>query len=176
MSCRRLTKTTELNSNQINIEIGAFVADKFGKKVKLNGSDLDVGIEIIDDKSYVFVDSVKCLGGIPVGVGGKVVVLVEDKKSLLAGLLMMKRGCNVRFVGFEDKDLEFVDRYCFGDVEFTKLRDVDEFLGLAKKYGVLVVGQNLSDFKEMDLNCAVLRPLIGFTDDEVEQLLSEYES
>jgi thiamine biosynthesis protein ThiI len=42
----------------------------------------------------LFTEKNKGPGGLPVGVEGRVFVLLEEDSSFLASLLMMKRGCD----------------------------------------------------------------------------------
>lgn len=92
VSAQRLNKNFSLTSPEIERTIGSFICEKFSKKVSLKNFDLEVGIEILD-YAYIFTERVKGLNGLPVGVEGKVISLIEDENSLLASLLMMKRGC-----------------------------------------------------------------------------------
>lgn len=70
--------------------------------VDLDRPDVELFIEVRDNKAYLFGERVEAPGGLPMGSQGRVVVLLKDLHSLLAAWLMMKRGCSivpVHFVG-----------------------------------------------------------------------------
>ena len=53
----------------------------------------------------------KCFGGLPTGVEGSFLFLIEDEASLLDGLLFMKRGCSVFPVASSEKDISLLQHY-----------------------------------------------------------------
>jgi len=91
------TGTHEFGSQQLERELGADVIRKFGNKVDLTKPDATISVEIRDNKAYLFSEVVPSLGGLPLGVEGKVAVLFSKnyEKSIVASFLMMKRGCKV---------------------------------------------------------------------------------
>ncbi|MFC1755281.1 THUMP domain-containing protein, partial [Thermoproteota archaeon] len=103
ITTRRPNKKFELNSNEVDVDVGAFIVSELDKTVKLKDQDLDVGIEI-HDAAYIFTEKVDGPGGLPVGMSGNVLCFVEDEKDLLAAWLMMKRGCKVFLAGTADID------------------------------------------------------------------------
>ena len=90
VSGSRITKTFPMNSQEIGVTFGSFVNELTGMKVDLKNYDHDIGIEIIHDKALIYLNRTEGLGGLPVGVSGK--IDVDDEKS---AFLMMKRGCEV---------------------------------------------------------------------------------
>ena len=113
VSAQRLNKNFSLTSPEIERTIGSFVCEKLNKKVSLKNFDLEVGIEILD-KAYVFTEKIKCFSGLPVGIEGKVVSLIENKSSLLASLLMMKRGCLIIPVSMKKTDINLIKKFAYG--------------------------------------------------------------
>ncbi|MCK4589228.1 MAG: hypothetical protein KAT77_02210 [Nanoarchaeota archaeon] len=154
-----------LNSQEINEKIGEFVLEKVGKKVNLSKPDLTIGIEVIDDKAYVFTETILCFGGLPVGVEGKVVLLVEDEQSLLAGLLVMKRGCDLEIVSFGDFDISLLEMYSSKKLKSKRIKSLKEVEGMDLP---LVVGSELDE----DLDVVVLNPLVGLTLEEISKKIS----
>ncbi len=142
------------NSLELNREIGAFVADKTNAKVNLKSPDVEIGIELFNSMAYVFNETVKGAGGLPVGVTGKVAVLAEDKDAVKAALLMMKRGCEVVIVTKADIDIEDIKKYACG----FKLKIVNEFPADAE---AVVTSETLETLKKREFKIPVLRPLIG---------------
>lgn len=70
-------------------------------KVNLEKPDLEVSVEVRDDKAYLFHETIRAPGGLPMGSQGRVVVLLKDLHSLVAAWLMLKRGCTIVPVHFE---------------------------------------------------------------------------
>ena len=91
------TGTHAFGSQELERELGAEVVKKFGNKVDLTKPDKTISVEIRDNKAYLFSDSTASLGGLPLGVEGKVAVLFSKNypRSIVSAFLMMKRGCKV---------------------------------------------------------------------------------
>lgn len=153
------------NSQKLNKMLGELIIRQLGKKVNLTQPDLEVGIEIIDEKAYIFTSTIPCLGGLPVGVEGEAILLVENEKSILAGLLLMKRGCNLRVVGFSDFDLSLLERYSPQKLELQKIKSLKE---LEEKGLPLIVGNELIE----DSDLVILNPLVGLTEEEISKKIS----
>jgi len=164
IATKRMGADLEFNSKEINEQIGEFVLKNLKKKVNLSQPDLIIGIEFIDDKAYVFTETVECFGGLPVGVEGKVFLLVEDEKSLLAGLLMMKRGCDIMPVGLDDFDISLLQKYSPKKLELKKIKTIKEL----EKFDLpVVVGDGVEEN-----NLVVLEPLVGLNKNEISEKIS----
>ncbi len=97
----RSNKSFSLNSIEINREVGEFVVKRTGKKVDLKNPDAVVWIEICDKEAYVYSTRVEGVGGLPVGVAGRVVALISGGiDSPVAAFMAMKRGCEIIAVHF----------------------------------------------------------------------------
>lgn len=72
-------------------------------QVDLANPDQTVQIEIREDKAYVFVDTIKGVGGLPLGTQPKLICLLNsDELSAAACWMTMKRGSPALFVYFEN--------------------------------------------------------------------------
>lgn len=91
------TGTHAFGSQELERELGGAVIEKFGNKVNLTKPDKTISVELRDNRAYLFFEKTDSLGGLPLGVEGKVAVLFSGyyKKSIVASFLMMKRGCKV---------------------------------------------------------------------------------
>ncbi|KYK25049.1 hypothetical protein AYK26_02540 [Euryarchaeota archaeon SM23-78] len=160
ISARRLDKRFALSSLELNNKVGAFIVKKTKLKVSLEKPDLEIGVEIINDKAFIFCKTLAGFGGLPVGVEGKALCLVSDKNSVLAGLLLMKRGCSII------------------TVEESKIKNLKELDELAKtfKCRALIVPDTLQSLKDYPIDVPVLRPLIAFSEQEIKQELEKYKS
>jgi len=109
ITTNRADKRFSLNSKEVNRDLGAFVKDLTGAQVKLKGPDLSIYLDIQTKGFLVYFDEVKAHGGLPVGVSGKVAVMLSGGiDSPVAAWQMMKRGCQAMFVHFHSYPL--VDR------------------------------------------------------------------
>lgn len=64
--------------------------------VDLDDPDVEIFVEARQEKAYVFTESVKGTGGLPMGTQGKMVALISGGiDSPVAAWLMMKRGCEI---------------------------------------------------------------------------------
>ncbi|ADT84140.1 tRNA uracil 4-sulfurtransferase ThiI [Thermococcus barophilus] len=96
VTARRITKEFPLKSPEIQAKVGEYILENEEADVDLKNYDINVGIEIMEGKAYIFVDKIKAFGGLPIGTQGKVVVLLSGGiDSPVAAFLMMKRGCEV---------------------------------------------------------------------------------
>lgn len=91
------TGTHAFGSQELERELGGDVIEMFGNKVDLTKPDKTISVEIRENKTYLFSETTPSLGGLPLGVEGKVAVLFSGdyEKSIVSAYLMMKRGCKV---------------------------------------------------------------------------------
>jgi len=158
-----------LTSQEINEKIGAFIVNKLGLKVKLKEPEINVGIEILDD-AYIFTDTIRAQGGLPVGVEGLVLSLIDSPNSLKSTYLIMKRGCDVIPVSFEEFDISVLEKYRPG----LKLRIIkkEEIKKLAKEYNAkaIITSETIDNLK-YGFDLPILRPLIAKTQKEINDIL-----
>jgi len=95
IDARRITKEFPLTSLEINRIVGEHIVKETGAKVDLKSPELTIGIEVLGEKAYIYTDRIPGPGGLPLGVEGRVLALVEDESDLVAAWLMMKRGCEI---------------------------------------------------------------------------------
>lgn len=101
--CRR-TGDHNYTSMQIAEKAGTAVLEKLRDKnirVNLDRPDVEIGIDIRKNKCYVYHESIRCAGGMPLGTQGSVVAIFkesDDKHSAVAAWMMMKRGCRTFIV------------------------------------------------------------------------------
>jgi thiamine biosynthesis protein ThiI len=174
---KRLDKSFSRTSQELNKEIGSYVVDKLGLKVDLSNPHTAIGVEIVNKRSFIFSKIIEGFGGLPLGVEGKVVVLIENQNSLLAALLMMKRGCSVVPVAFSEKDISLLKKYAHGqEIKLFLINRIEDVLKIAKetRAQALVVGEILNEKKETNLNILILKPLAMFTDDEIKQKMRDF--
>lgn len=173
ISAQRMDKSFPIKSSELNIKLGDVVNKKTNAKVKLENPDVDIGVEISNFGVFIFSEKIRCFGGLPVGCEGTVVTWIEDEKSLLSALLMMKRGCYVIPAGPDELGISLLRKFGCKD-NFMILRDIKEVESFCGK--ALVVPDTLETFKKYEVNLPILRPLIAYDEEQIELELKKYES
>lgn len=153
ISTQRLEKGIQ-GSLEMNKDIGAFVVEKTNAKVSLKNPDVEIGVELVNEKAYVFNDEIKGPGGLPIGVTGKVAVLVEDKNAVKAAIMMMKRGCEIVLVKLKEINTDEVKEYAYG-FRLETAKDIPE------DAEAVATSETLENLKKREYSIPVLRPLIG---------------
>lgn len=140
---KRADKKFPIQSTEFAALMGGVVLDEYPHlKVDLKYPELQIDIDIRENgKTYIFKDKIKCVGGLPVGTSGNVLVMLSGGiDSPVACYLMAKRGVKISAVHFhsypytskqaKDKVIELaheVKDYCGNFnlycVSFTKIQE-----------------------------------------------------
>ena len=99
----RFDKSFPFNSMDFSRKIGGLVLkNSINKKVDVHNPDYLLRIEIRNDYTYIYSKEIKALGGYPVGVAGKGLLMLSGGiDSPVAGYMAMKRGIKIEAVYFE---------------------------------------------------------------------------
>jgi len=104
ISAKRSGKEFPLSSQQINEQVGEFILNKIkvaGARVNLDKPDLTCFIEIVEKYAFLYLEKIRGLGGLPVGVGGRAVALLSGGiDSPVAAFRVMRRGVKIIFLHF----------------------------------------------------------------------------
>jgi len=122
---RRTDKTFPHISPQIDRLAGEAIVRETSARVDLSkGADVTIGVEVTHEGAMVFGRSIPAPGGLPIGVEGKVVVLLSGGiDSPVAAWMMMKRGCGIIPLHFGQNEVETakaldnaraLERYAYG--------------------------------------------------------------
>jgi adenylyl- and sulfurtransferase ThiI len=169
---KRSDKEFPIKSPELNVIIGKHLEENSKMEFKFKNPEITLHIEINQDGVYIFTEIIPCFGGLPTGVEGKVILLVENFASLLAGLSFMKRGCDIVPVAFKKQDISLLQKYSPKELGLEIVKDIKEFAA-EKHLQVLVVGDNFENKKDYPTDL-VFRPLIAFNDDEIEEKLEKF--
>lgn len=99
----------KFSSKEIMEEAGAAVKRVTGARVNLAKPEKEINIEARSRKTYIFVEKIQAAGGMPVGVSGGIIAVMEDPFDAAAAWLMMKRGCEV-LVLVNDENNELAEK------------------------------------------------------------------
>ena len=98
---RRANKNFPLTSPKISAEVGAHLLKHTGAAADMHHPDLVCWIEIVEKSAYIYTEKIRGVGGLPVGVSGKVLVMLSGGiDSPVAAWRMMKRGAKAVFIHF----------------------------------------------------------------------------
>lgn len=120
---KRSDKKFPLQSPEIAAQIGGVILEAMGGSigVKLKNADITVRIEVRDKAAYVHAGQEAGAGGIPLGCGGRGLLLLSGGiDSPVAGYMMAKRGL-------------FIDALHFESFPYTSERAREKVLTLAKE-------------------------------------------
>ena len=102
VSTKRSDKTFEHTSMEFNNIIGGQVLKNFECKVDVHNPELNLEIEIRKEGTFIYNEEIKGLGGYPVGIQGKGLLMLSGGiDSPVAGYLALKRGVNIECLYFE---------------------------------------------------------------------------
>ena len=101
VAARRARKNYPLNSMEINMELGGIILDAYPEMhVDVHEPDIMLNVEI-RDKIYIYSEIIPGPGGMPVGTGGKAMLLLSGGiDSPVAGWMIAKRGVKIDAVYF----------------------------------------------------------------------------
>lgn len=119
---RRADKSFPTGSQEMNQLLGSHLLRNTSRfHVDVHEPDVEVKVEIRSTGTYITSSNIKGLGGLPVGTGGKTLLLLSGGiDSPVAGYLAMKRGVEVQAIHFHSPP-------------YTSERAKQKVLDLAKK-------------------------------------------
>lgn len=98
---KRVDKLFPMSSDEINRAVAGEVLRNTDYKVDVHSPELKINIIIRPDVAYVFSKKYKGIGGYPVGIAGKGLMLLSGGiDSPVAAYLMMKRGIKLEMIHF----------------------------------------------------------------------------
>ncbi|PGS54757.1 tRNA uracil 4-sulfurtransferase ThiI [Bacillus sp. AFS041924] len=103
VNVQRSYKQFPLNTPQLNRELGGYILQNTENlTVDVHNPDVSVRVEVRDDATYITCGEEYGAGGYPVGVGGKVMLLLSGGiDSPVAAYMLLKRGVSIEAIHFE---------------------------------------------------------------------------
>ena len=129
---KRADKNFPIRSMDFAKELGGVVLSKYHKaKVELYNPEVEINVDIrLNGKAYLFTETIKCQGGLPLGCSGKGLLLLSGGiDSPVAGYLMGKRGMKI-------------DALHFHSYPYTSIQAKEKVVELAKE-----ISDYVGDFK-----------------------------
>ena len=102
VATKRHDKQFPLRSDEINRAIAGNILHNTDLKVDVHNPDLMVHVEIRPEGTFVYTNEIKGIGGYPVGIQGKGLLMLSGGiDSPVAGYLALKRGVELECLYFE---------------------------------------------------------------------------
>lgn len=99
---KRALKSFPIHSMDFNKVVATNILKNLDVKVDVHNPDILVKIEIRQEGTFIYFDEIKGLGGYPVGVQGKSLLMLSGGiDSPVAGYLALKRGVDLECLYFE---------------------------------------------------------------------------
>lgn len=129
---KRADKTYPLESLEISKQVAGYVlkyTDHLSVDVK--NPQMLLNIEVRNDGAYIFLDRIPGMGGFPVGIAGKGLLMISGGiDSPVAGFLSMKQGVEIEVIHFESTPL-------------TSIESAQKVVDLTKKLAVFAPGNTI---------------------------------
>ena len=99
----RADKSFKYNSLEVSKLVGAYLLKNLNDlKVDVHNPEITLHVEIRDDNTYLYTKEIKGLGGYPVGIQGKGLLMLSGGiDSPVAGFLASKRGIDIDCIYFD---------------------------------------------------------------------------
>ena len=102
VNTKRADKSFPIHSMEFNNVIGGHILKNINCKVDVHNPDIEVKIEIRPEGTFIYTNGIKGLGGYPVGIQGKGLLMLSGGiDSPVAGYLALKRGVDLECIYFD---------------------------------------------------------------------------
>lgn len=101
LESKRTDKSFMYSYNEIKQQVGQFIEQNHPAVADMINPELKINIEVRKHKIYFYNEKIKGLGGLPVGISGKALVMISGGiDSPVASFLTMKRGMSLEYIHF----------------------------------------------------------------------------
>lgn len=161
-------------------DAGAAILDAFPDSrlsVDLETPDLEIFIDAREKGSYIYSEVELGPGGLPLGTQGSVLCPVGNEREMLAGWLMMRRGCTV-IAASEGNAFSTVLKRWNPRLKLSEPAPDNDLPAIAKRLGCKGIAlalnyREIAERKPPRDGLAVFYPLAGLTGDETERLIAK---
>ncbi len=177
----RRTGSHPYSSMDVAVKVGSTILDSIKNvSVNLSNPDVEIFVEVRNNKAYIFSKKILGPGGMPLGTQGKVAAFMNDEKSVVAAWLLMKRGCDVIPV-YKNKDIvdyikiledwnNLLKPHILVSNNFSdQIQEINSFSRKTDAKAI-VLGLTFSGFKKIKSSLPLFFPLIGLDDDEIKNM------
>jgi adenylyl- and sulfurtransferase ThiI len=166
-------------SQELAGHLGAAIGQRFADRqlrVDLSHPDVELQVEVRGPRTYLSLGRTQGPGGLPLGVAGSLVALVDGDRGALGAYLMMKRGCSTSLIVSEEgRALAEQVLRCYAPGLTVEPGGPDPLAALAllaertRAEGVVLPlsVEEYSDARARWGDRVLFSPTVGFTDQEV---------
>jgi len=177
------TGTHAFSSQDIAIQIGEKIRKKTQATVDLTNPDVTLGIDTRQETTYLFLETYKGVGGLPLGTQGSIGAWITSSPALVATWFLMKRGCTPVFFLHPDIDKEKIERFLltwYTQASIHTLHDssLESFSSILNKEDcqalivdtVDVSNNSLTHLQQLKthLHLPILTPLLGCSSEDLK--------
>ncbi len=180
----RRTGQHPYTSQELGREVGSAVwvaNEDLGPSVNLNEPDIEIFVEVRQNKGYIFSEKIPGPGGMPLGSQGRIVGAIEKEEDIAAIWLMMKRGCKTHILAEDENSADALrkwdPRLRIEVVENLVFAAIAEQASIKRAEGI-VVGWDAARIvaEKVKSHLPIFHPLIGLSEEEIKTLLAEIKS
>ena len=145
-------------------------------KVDLSKPDIELFVEVRNNRAFLFHEVVDGPGGLPLGTQGRVLVLVDDERGMVVAWMMMKRGCYTPVAAFDGEQYIEPLRKWDLHLKVQRIGKLDELREIARlnRARAVAVGWNLGELEtrkgEIPQELTLFHPAVGLTTKEIEDI------
>lgn len=169
----RRTGTHPFTSADVARDVGAAVVSAnvdLEVTVDLDSPDLELFVEVRNNRAFVFSEYIPGPGGLPMGSQGKILAVVDKERDVVAAWLMMKRGCKVVIVSSADRLIDILAKWdpslrVASPAPLEHLMVSHRALAVAFGYGV----EDIEEINNLSLPVPAFFPLVGMNEEEIEK-------
>jgi tRNA uracil 4-sulfurtransferase len=165
----RLDKSFPIKTPEINRIVGEVIYEKLNIPVKMKDPNTTLGIEIHNTTAFIYVETIRGFGGLPLGCSDSILVPLSDNRSILTALNLMRRGCKITFIG-EKKELPLIK--LFNNYQAPIV--MKKYEGTSKEIQGYASPNHINHL-DKDKGFLMLYPIVLLSDKEVEEELKKYE-
>ena len=157
---KRADKNFPIHSDDMNRIIATCILKNYTHKVDVHNPDVNIYVEVRLEGTFVYLDIIKGLGGFPLGVIGKSMLLMSGGiDSPVAAYLMMKRGIKIEAVHFASPPYT-------SDGAIQKVKDLLKVLaGIQEEIKLIVIPftklqEKIYESKDESYNITIMRRMM----------------
>jgi thiamine biosynthesis protein ThiI len=178
----RRVGTHPFTSTDLAKEIGGAILDAYpGLKVNLGAPQVEIHVEVRQNRGFVFREFWAGPGGLPLGSQGRALALVDGPSGMVAAWMAMKRGCRVIVAAPPGSaDADALRRWEPGlkTLELPPEGALEDLVRMARAGAVFLGtrGREFDPAKRPIVSVPVFEPVIGLEDAEIAALAERIRS
>ena len=146
--------------------------------VDLSRPDIELFIEVRNNRAFLFRKVIDGPGGLPLGTQGRVLTIVDGERGMVAAWMMMKRGCYTPVAAFDGEELTEPLRRWDLHLKVQRIARLEELREIARlnRASAVAVGWDLDEVEkrrgEMPEDLTLFHPTVGLASEEIAALVA----